>query len=213
MADPTQKTASNSQYYSPPVEAQRALMAKSHPDKGPGDVCLGVAKIDGNELLVYSKDDSGGTCHVGEVRAEKVGYISKGEVQAFIQKYSRPVQPPAKVASKAIPSLVQPRRVAAEISRNLNAHLNAEMITLWRPLAAFEESKEVYFNKILKFDSTRKSLDICAGIKAGKFDFLSESEKKILQEYCKEGSKTPSTTIFEGANPDLSPLRKLYQNE
>ena len=104
MTQPTKKLTQSPQYYSPPVEAQQELMKKSHKDRRPGDVCLGIANSDGMELLVYSENDSGGVCHVkGGLKGKKVGYISMAEVQAFIKKYSTP--PKDRKIEDGIPSL------------------------------------------------------------------------------------------------------------
>lgn len=192
MSDPTPKTTSSPQFYSPPVEAQRELMAKAHSVKRPGDLCLGVVKQGGNELLVYSKDDTAGACHVGGLKGERVGYVSASEVQNFIAKYSP--KPKTVPAAKAVTNLV-----ASVKTLNLDSIMEfVEIREIYHPILRgeifFQEKKlNKEFSQLL---FSAPFIGLCEYLKDSKK--LSKEEKKIVEKNCSK--KTP-VKKFNEARP------------
>jgi hypothetical protein len=154
-------------------------MAKAHPERQAGDVCLGVVKDGGNEFLAYSSDDSGGVCHVGGLKAEKVGYVSMREVNAFIAKYGPKAKP-----------LPPAREIINLVAQNLASTEIVFRETLL-PRAEFSEMRREsfqLFSKTLRSDFLAVE-GLCEYLKDLKG--LNKQEQKAFEKAC--SGKTPAS--------------------
>ncbi len=216
MAPPAVKKADQSnQVYNPPVEAQKALIKNAHPDKRAGDVCLGVVKADGNEALIYSDNDQGGTCNIAGVKAEKVGYIAKSEVNAFIAKYAPPVKK-VKAPKIAVTSLVIPKnyQVPKEVKNEIHLfEISGEReVKILSPHVA--GLKAFHGDSIALKDNSQQGIKflcefIQVEIKTGAFK-VTPAQASQISEMCKEGKVPTKPSKFLKELP-LHQLLKILE--
>jgi len=202
MSDPTSKLNSTPQLSSPPVEAQRQLMAKAHPEKKAGDLCLGVVKQNGGEFLVYSSDDHGGVCHVGDLQGERVGYVSDAEVKNFIARYSpKPKSPPT---ARGITNLVAPAVKSTFLVHETLAFASERMER------KIQSIRGEYFEMIFSRAETRIFNDppimgLCEYFK--QIQNLDKETEKVLAEVCPKNPPVKTPTKAPARALEEAPLK------